>query len=484
MKLINRDFADKWLFRSLIFLVVFIPLYPKFPLIPVFGTYVAIRLEDILIAFVLMFWLLSYLPDLKVILSKTIFQSFILFWFIGFVSLLSGLLITFSVSVNLGLLHWLRRIEVMALFFVAATVVKNRNHVLSLLKTLFIVNILVVVYGFGQIFLNFPVISTTNKEFSKGIILQLTKGGRVNSTFAGHYDLAIYLSVVIVFIGTLFFYYKNLLIRFLQVIIGLLSFILLGLTAARVSFVASILGLALSFWYTGKRLLIIGIVLISIVVLAAVPQLRYRLVATITVNLLEGGGPKYTPKAGDVNLFTPDNRVSESSKSVVLQNLEKEWENATASATISSKPATTSADIAPGEPINTTELGVYRSYNIRTDVEWPRAIRAFLKNPLLGTGYSSITIATDNDYLRSLGETGLLGTAAFGLIFYILIKRFFKTLKSNDKLSKLFIISSLCMVFIILVTGTFLDALEASKIASLFWLMLGAAWAISEKELN
>src|SRR5205814_2283829 len=45
-----------------------------------------------------------------------------------------------------------------------------------------------------------------------------------------------------------------------------------------------------------------------------------------------------------------------------------------------------------------------RSTSIRLNVEWPRAVRALTKNPLLGTGYSSITLATDNDYLRALGE--------------------------------------------------------------------------------
>ena len=71
------------------------------------------------------------------------------------------------------------------------------------------------------------------------------------------------------------------------------------------------------------------------------------------------------------------------------------------------------------------------------NVEWPRAIRALKKNPLLGTGYSSITLATDNDYLRLLGETGVLGFLAFLLIGVRLIKRYliaypFKKLKEVE----------------------------------------------------
>ena len=60
-------------------------------------------------------------------------------------------------------------------------------------------------YALGQQYLDWPVISTTNSEFSKGLILRLTPGARVNSTFAGHYDLAVFLAMAIVILTALFF---------------------------------------------------------------------------------------------------------------------------------------------------------------------------------------------------------------------------------------------------------------------------------------
>ena len=72
-----------------------------------------------------------------------------------------------------------------------------------------------------------------------------------------------------------------------------------------------------------------------------------------------------------------------------------------------------------------------RSTNIRLNVEWPRAIRAFSKNPLLGTGYSSISLATDNDYLRALGEVGFLGFISFSLIFVKLIEVLIKAYRKS-----------------------------------------------------
>lgn len=477
-----ESIKKNWLFYLLLFDIVFIILYPKFPLLNIKGTYVAIRIEDFLIALTLLSWFLINLKKIPVILSKTVTQTFILFWLAGLLSVIAGIYAAYEVRSHLGILHWLRRVEMMGLFFVAATTLKNINQAKLILKTLIVVNLIVVLYGFGQIFLEFPVISTTNKEFSKGLILKLTEGARPNSTFAGHYDLAVYLSIILTFLGAYFFFYedkrnifKNYLQKGLIFFSGIGSFILLAFTAARISFVATLVSLTVVFWLTGKKLLIIGLIFLSLFAVAVVPELRHRLVATITVNIIGGGGPKYQPPPGTVNIFTPDNAVDLASKAAVIKDLIE----SSKSASLSAKESTVSADIALGEPINTTELGVYRSLNIRTDVEWPRAVRAFNKNPVTGTGYSSLTIATDNDFLRSLGETGIFGTLSLILVFLVILKTYFKGLKKVSGFERLFIISVIGAIISVLLTGIFIDVLEASKIAAVLWFMMGAGFAIA-----
>lgn len=486
MNQILEKINSKYLLKGLVFCLAFILIYPKFPLFNVSGTYVAVRLEDIFIGLLVFVWGLVNLPNLFAeklrllkILKKPVTTVFILYWAIGLLSLLSAIFITSTIAPHIGFLHWFRRIEMMLLFFVAATVIKDSKDVKYLLNTLLIVNILIVVYGFGQVLLDLPVISTTNKEFSKGLILNLAPGARVNSTFAGHYDLAVYLSIIIIFLGGFFFYHpaiKNLRLKAIILISGFLSFILLGMTAARGSFVTTFLALMMAFWMSGKKLLIIGLIILGIGTVAVIPELRHRLIATITVNLIGGGGPKYAPPANHVNLFTPDNQASAGAK---RQSMEEATGAATPSA--ATKSSTISADIAPGEPINTTELGVYRSFNIRTDVEWPRAIRGFLRNPLLGTGFSSLTLATDNDYLRSLGEVGILGTLSLFLILLVLLGNFFKALRVVDVFEKIFLIATISSVIAFLATALFIDVFEASKVAALFWVMCGVAWAIAKR---
>ena len=481
-----KDYINKfnnWIFFGVIALSVFIPLYPKFPLAEVAGTYVAIRLEDFLLLALVFLWGIINLKRAKKILSMTITKSFLLFWFIGLVSVISAIILTNTVQPSLGFLHLIRRVEYMLPFLVATTTIQNAKQAKIFLYGMLATSILVTLYGFGQIYLEFPVISTTNREFSKGQILTLTPGARPNSTFAGHYDLAAYLSIVLVFASTMFFFYKSLWKKALITGAALIGFALLGYTAARVSFVAAIGGIGLSFLLLKKRMLIVLLIVATFATIAAIPQLRYRLVATVTVNFLGGGGPKYEPPAGETtNQFTPmvsmDEQLKDPTRSAQIATLSGDLNDATPS-TKSAWDKPFPADIAPGEPTNITELGVYRSFNIRYDVEWPRAIRAFLKNPFLGTGYSSITIATDNDYLRALGETGILGFLSLSLVFFILIKRFVKSLYKLDGFEKSFIISTLCMIGVILATATFIDILEASKIAIIFWMILGIAWAIS-----
>lgn len=460
---------NKYLFWLVLGLFIFIPLYPKFPLLNVSGTYVAIRAEDILIALVTICWFIAILPKLKTFLRRTLTQSMLLFWFIGLISLFSGIFITQTVVPHIGFLHFLRRIEVMVLMFISMQAFTNMWQIKLWLKVMLLVTLIIVLYAFGQQWLSFPVISTTNREFSKGLILFLTPGARVNSTFAGHYDLAAYLAFVLTIAAVMLVYFKDKITRISTGIVFILSFIVLTLTAARISFVAALVGIISSFWLIGQKKLIFVIIGLTLIAFVISPELRHRVVATITVNLLGGGGQKYTiptqkPVLQDAS-ESADQKFS-------LENA------ASSSATYSGIPV----DIAPGEPINSTELGVYRSFGIRLDVEWPRAIEAFFKNPFLGTGYSSITIATDNDYLRALGETGLLGVLSFGLVWFIIIKKLWLFIKKPKSLSVYLIIGILCVILGVFINSTFIDILESSKVAQLLWLLIGVGLAILKME--
>jgi len=135
--------------------------------------------------------------------------------------------------------------------------------------------------------------------------------------------------------------------------------------------------------------------------------------------------------------------------------------------------ATVAAELEEWKP--TTELSVQYSSGIRFNVEWPRSLRAFAKNPLLGTGFSSVTLATDNDYLRLLAETGLLGFMAFFLIFLEIGRRVIGFVReAKPGLEKSLVLGLSGAAIGLLANAVFIDVFESSKIAFIFWLLMGS----------
>jgi len=461
---------EKGLFFLIVFLFAFIPLYPKFPLLNVGGTFVAIRLEDVLILGVVALWgiYITLSGQIKNLFKDKLNMALLLFFSISLLSVFSANFITHSVVSHLSLLHWARRVEFMILLPLVATVIKSKKQLLIALSCFSLVVLLVNIYALGQQYLGWKVISTTNSEFSKGLILTLSPGARVNSTFAGHYDLGVFLAMSLVILLALFFASKNIFTKFYIVFLSTLSLWVLIMTAARLSFVAAVIGAFSTLIFLKKRLFILFLIILLVGIMAYPSQLRERLVSTVTINILNLG-QRYEGQTEDQRqrskLNIPTVAIKTSSQSAK-------------SATFSTDSAQTATDIAPGEPLDTTQLGVYRSFEIRLNIEWPRAINALLKNPLLGTGYSSIDIATDNDILRSLGEVGLLGTIAFGLVLIEVTKRVRYIFKKNDdKFVKIFSAGILAMILAFLLNSLFIDVFEASKVASLFWMMLGLCLA-------
>jgi hypothetical protein len=209
MKLLKK-LDDNILKILLMLFVFFIPLFPKFPFRVVNYTYIAIRLDDLLTGVLAAVFILQLLRK-KVSFAKLPYKKlFGAFWIVVFLSYISGVYITKTVEFPfVGLLHAARRVEYMMLFFIAVSVIRTstdyKKLLFSFLTSLFLIN----VYGIGQRFFEFPAISTMNPEFAKGRILFLTPEARLSSTFAGHYDLAAYLVLMLPFLWALFMYAKR-----------------------------------------------------------------------------------------------------------------------------------------------------------------------------------------------------------------------------------------------------------------------------------
>ncbi len=444
----------KYLVASMLLVV---PLYPKFPFIKIPGTFVSIRLEDFIIVFAALVIGIIIISQRREFLKDNVNKAILIYLSVGFVSLVSALFVTKTISPHLGFLHWARRIEYFIPYFLGVYVLRNRKKEIGFyIKVLMVAIFLAFLYGLGQRYLNWPIIVTQNLEYSQGVALRYVPGSHINSTFAGHYDLGTYLVFLLPIFISLFFLTKNFRNKVVLLTVFLGGLWLLSNSGSRISAFSYLISATFSLVLIKKFKAIPLIFLISFIFFSMSPSLtaRYSRIIEVTQEKLKGiDRLLYFP--GGLEIFAQ----GEHSGLPVRR------------------------DYPPPAP---TPPPVFedRSTAIRLNVEWPRALRALSKNPLLGTGYSSITLATDNDYLRLLGEVGILGFIAFSAIFLRMGKLlltnfpFYRNYKGFELGFMVGVVSGTSGVFI---NAFLLDIFEASKFAIVFWLIMGMAISLAKK---
>ena len=511
-----------WLDRHLLelvagFLLAFIPLYPKWPLFDILPGYIVrARLDDLVVGTAFLLLLLQVARRKTRLGDNPLFKPILIYLLIGFLSTLSSIFITKTVPLELlhvgkVVLHWIRRVEYMSLalvFFAAAT----NKHSLKRILTVFVVTVTAVsLYGFGQRYLAWPVYSTMNREFAKGWRLVLTEFARVSSTFAGHYDLAAYTVLSLSFLAGLVATAATRL-KWLIAFIFLLTFAILLLTASRSSFIAYIGSLTLLFLLLSRKIgtkkaLVSWLLfmLVSAVGLRSFGSLYSRFAHILMLDRLEG---YLTPL---VDRFKPEPaRNYQINNDLALVYTETDTPPSPAATSSTGLPPDVYENIpltfpeaslsAVPDTSGTGTEGQSRTYSdaaytyglssaIRFDALWPKAIAGFLKNPLLGSGYSTLlkdqptqfteAESTDNDYLRALGETGLLGFLSFyGIFVFILYLSYRSYQKLKDPVLLAFAAAFIAGLVGLMVNALYIDIFEASKIAYTVWSFMGLTAAL------
>ncbi len=468
----------------LIIFIVFIPLYPKLPLIDIEYTYIYIRFEDFFVGLFCFVYFVQLLRK-KVTLNNKMWIPIALFWIADLTSFYYGFRVIKTIPVGyIGLLHALRRIEYMLIFIIASSLIKSTKDFFFYLKLILVTLFFVGIYGVGQKLFGWPAVQTMNPEYARGYFLYLTPEARISSTFAGHYDLASYIVFFIpIVIG--YFLLKNKLRYFFLFV---LSLIVLIFTASRVSYIAYVVSTFSFLIFKKKPKLFLVTLLLTVIFTLTSNNLTSRLKRTFQVKRIlvdEKTGAVYIPQtisskelpAGSfyVKLGNQAGPDLESFKKNVIIN--KQIEATKSGEKIN--PASLEANL---KPVNTVVSDI--SLATRLQIEWPRAIKAFLYSPILGTGPSSITEATDNDYLRWIGEFGFLGTGLFVFIlFKIGLTILKKALDKNNQWSNL-LWGFLFGFGALMINASYIDVFEASKMAFVFWLTSGIFFQFSQLNLK
>ena len=449
--MLKHTALPNWLLKYLVAAILLaVPLYPKFPFITVPGTHVSIRLEDFLLTAVSIVLVLIVLPNVGKFVKDRTNQAIGLYLMAGLLSLVSAIFVTKTVVAHIGFLHWARRIEYFIPFFAGVLVIKNNKRNLEFfLKVLMITVIYTFIYGLGQRYLSWPIIITQNPEYAKGVALRWVSGSHINSGFAGHYDLGTFLVLLLPIFITLFFLMKELRTRLALFIVISGGLWLLAYSGSRISVFSYLVAGASALVLIKKYKAIPLMIVFSLLFFSLSPNLRarYSRIIEVTERRLKGVSYElYSPKQGILyaaqeELAFPQRR-----------------------------------EVATPTPVPPPSVFEDRSTSIRLNVEWPRAVRAFSKNSFFGTGYSSITLATDNDYLRLLGEVGILGFLAFSLVFLRIGKLMlgsFPLVRNFKGVELGFLAGVYGALPGVFLNAVFLDIFEASKFAIIFWLIMG-----------
>lgn len=537
MKLINKFL--KYLFPALVLLLMlFIPLYPKLPLIDVKNTWVYVRVEDFLVLFVLVAWFVMLVKK-KVTLKTPLTIPIMCFWIVGALVTIHGVVIIFpqikDVFPNVALLEYLRHIEYLSLFFVAVAAVKSKNFVFASIWTVIVTLLGVIIYGFGQKYFSFPAYLTMNEEYAKGIPILISQQNRVSSTFAGHYDLAAYLVLIIPIVVSLFFGFKNIFVKIFLFIVSLFGLALMFLTVSRVSFFALSVALLVAFLFYKKKLIFLFVPLILIVgavFLYSKSSLLARFDNTVKevdvlVDAATGtpvGQVRFVPRSylSERTLLAEKDKVDTTTESLtplykypvsdhvpfalrkyllptkvaiidaIITSTGETLPQGSSYINLSLSPVTKRLpnffyEYPPGKATDSAAIQIVQgdylvkkasaydlSFTTRFQGEWPKTLLAFTRNLLFGSGYGSVSLAVDNNYLRLLGETGLLGTFSFIIIFIVLgvyIKKVLPEVES--KVIRSFILGFSAGAIGLALNATLIDVFEASKVAFTLWLLVG-----------
>ncbi|MEI6690178.1 MAG: O-antigen ligase family protein [bacterium] len=506
-------------------LIVVVPLYPKLPLADLLEGYIVrLRLEDILIAFACLVYFVQLLRKRIALPTSIVARLMLGYIIVGFLSSLSALFITNTVPLltshvfKLGL-HLFRRIEYFSLFFIAYSSIRTRRDLKLFVAVALATLLAVVVYGFGQKYLYWPAFSTMNREFSKGMRLYLTPTSRVMSTFGGHYDYGAYLMIILTGLISGIWLVKNKLVKIGLGLLALGSYWSLLLTSSRSSFggyVAGVTAIALllafrqGFWWSLKRY--VAVMIVSLVMMLTIGDLSTRFLQVVQspdaihqfIPWVETGKIEeniYKTKDFFLRLAELKRNLTEPKKEPPKNGISTD--ELAKVAVPSDVPPTDTKPLPPdvtqaeddvrNQPTATATVSAGSNYSenalkyglsaaIRLDVLWPQAIASFKKNPLLGTGYSTLVKgqneeftqaeSTDNDYLRMLGETGLLGTLLFlSLPLYLGYLAIVAYKKAQTPLDQVLLLSMLGASIAMLVNATYIDVFESSKVAYTFWLL-------------
>lgn len=443
LSVVNLDQYKDWFVILVICLVILIP---KVDFITVSGSTTTIRWEDFILAGLYATWCVWAIFHWRALRYNHIHAIILACVILGGLSTIFGIFFHSVTHPLLGILNILRRAEYFFMFVVAYSWLRPAN-LSKYLQTLIVLCGVLLVICTLQYMAWLPMFSTW-QGYSGQPLYYMQNFGFIIATFAGHYELGGYIILMTPLILGSAFLSKTRSVQVAMILILIGFYLLLQVNFSRSAYVGTLICLAVFLIIVKKYWLLI-----------------LPLIDLVRVIFLYFTG-KYSRYDYTIAVINNDPTSTNNHSS-------------TSSATPSATPL--SGVNSHLKLNNTTEISLDPSGATRVDV-WNNAIHHFKTNPVFGTGYSSIGTGADNQYLRWLGEVGLVGLFSMMALLGTIVYTFFKgAVRTNKAAHKFFLAAVTAGVIGLLAQATLIDIFDSSKVALLLWFLVGLGCLIVEE---
>ncbi len=410
--------------------IIVVAFFPKLNLFDIPGSSTGIRIEDLLIALIIIMLFPKKIKEInKDVNIKEILKCFLIYIGVCLISTIWGVINNY-IGVLGGALYFLRKIEYFVAIYFGYYYYKNNRKDYS--KINIFLDFIIIFHFIFVLLQYFGLVGS----FHAGDIMSTLTQNRVSSTFNGAYELSGFLLLLVPFyVYSIFKLNKY---KISNIVFLLLIFFIIFISQSRISLLTFIILVLLMFYKLSnnkrKKMFVFGLPIILVLGL-------------IAINF---GNSKISDRLKSVSFSNSINATvcAWQYKSFDVYKKYGYWYT----------------------NMNCMNIGNDYSWNLRVN-HWMQLIDGLLRSPLFGTGLSVTGSAADGEFVRILSESGFIGL----ICFVLLIKKILDLLNKHRNNKYLYI--SKYILISMLIGSIFIDIFSASKISMIFWLFIGYSFA-------
>jgi hypothetical protein len=423
-------------FLALIAAIVILPLYPKIGLVSISGTYIPVRIDDVVTLAVVAAWGLTLLRERRFPRVPAV-APFAIAWLVaGVIALVIGAGVIDTIGWGTGALFWAKPIEYLFLGWAAFDLVNRPERLRLVLCAVFAAAAVVLAYAllerFGWV--------APAPNYATDVT---ARRGVLGSTMGDQHQMATYLGIVVL-VGISVWSLVSRRLRVLGLAGIVISAYVLGHAAGRSEYFSLII-CALPLVVRRSSRVPAAVLVLSLVTVFFLPPVVERTLETALLRP-DRAETQPTPRPEPGASLQPG-----------------------ASPTSSLPPIDVSDRVG--------DLEADRSLEIRLRERWPMFFQLAMRDPLFGAGPSAATEAADGYYVRSFTEVGVVGTAAFLALIGSIVFWLWRVYRRAGPLPGSVALGLIGATAFIALVGVLIDTWVASRVMQLYWPLIGAALA-------